>query len=286
MKLEIKKTFLDYSSDITIIINSCDAYNDVLELFLKAFEEYWPDNIYPLIINTESSNLLSYNADQKLRKNWGERLIDILQKVNTPYVIMLFDDFILESTVDSSRINTAIHILEGDPDSSVFYLNFLCIENNIDDPDADYRLLSDNVDFRLNSAPAIWKKEDLVTFTKPIDNPWSWEVFGSYRTFNKNKNFYSTSSQTKNIFNFNDKKGGAIYRGKWVKDVVYGKDIKYKLNIDFEKRGFINYNEKINRSLKWKIDFIILGFRSIRLDMYKFFYRYFKSKLKKQSHGK
>lgn len=270
-----------FEKRVTILVNSCDAYSDVLDLFFKAFQEFWPDNTFPIVVNTESSPLLEYSEIEKKVKPWGERLIDILNKIETQYVIVLFDDFILEDKVDSKKINAVLNILHNDNDSSVFYLNAACVSDHKDDPDNDYRLLKDNVDYRLNSVPSIWKKEDLIRFTKPIDNPWSWEVFGSYRTFNKSKNFYSASSQVKNIFNYNYKKGGAIYRGKWVKEVVESKINKYGLNIDLQQRGIVDFNEKVRRPLRWKIDFILLGFQSIGFDMYKFVFRYFKSKFSK-----
>lgn len=270
-----------FKNRVTIVVNSCDAYNDVLELFFKAFQEYWPDNTFPIVVNAESSPLLEYNETEKRVKPWGERLIDILSKVETQYVIMLFDDFILEDTVDSKKINAVLNVLHNDNQSAVFYLNAGCFTDHKNDPDNDYQLLKDKVDYRLNSAPSIWKREELISFTKPIDNPWSWEVFGSYRTFNKNKNFYSASSQTKNIFNYNDKKGGAIYRGKWVREVVEPKINKYGLNIDLQIRGFVDFDEKVRRPLRWKIDFLILGYKSIGFDMYKFIFRYLKSKFSK-----
>jgi hypothetical protein len=142
----------------------------------------------------------------------------------------------------------------------------------------DYRLLKDNVNYRLNSVPSVWKTEELVRYTEKIDNPWSWEVFGSYRTFNNKRNFYSSSSQTKNIFKFNYNKGGAIYRGKWVKEVVESKVLKYKLNINLQDRGFVNLDEQFKRSFRWKVDFILLGFRSIGLKMMIYLYRSFKQK--------
>jgi len=270
-----------FENRVTIMVNSCDAYSDVLEMFFKAFQEYWPDNAFHIVVNTESSSLLKYNEDEKKVKPWGERLIDILNKIETEYVIVLFDDFILEDKVDSKKINAVLNILHDDDDSSVFYLNAACVSDHKSDPDNDYRLLKDNVDYRLNSVPSIWKKEDLIRFTKPIDNPWSWEVFGSYRTFNKSKNFYSASSQVKNIFNYNYKKGGAIYRGKWVNEVVESKINKYGLNIDLQQRGIVDFSEKVKRPLRWKIDFILLGFRSIGFDMYKYVFRHFKSKFSK-----
>lgn len=280
MKFIVEENCVAFSGKATILVNSCDSYSDVRDLFFKALQEYWPDNPFPVIINTESNPMLGYNEDEKAQKAWGERLVSILNKIETPYVIMLFDDFVLEDTVDQAKVDAALNILENDSKSSVFYLNAACVKSHKDEPEKDYRLLKDNVDYRLNSVPSIWKRLELLEFTKPIDNPWSWEVFGSYRTYNKNKNFYSASSNKKNIFKYNYKKGGAIYRGKWVKQVVEPKIKKYDLNMNLDYRGCVNLNEKVGRSFGWKMSFIFLGFRSIGFDMCKFVFRYCRSKVK------
>ena len=48
-----------------IIINTCDAYNDVWELFFKAFDEYWPRCEYPIILNTEKIKNLPHGIANK-----------------------------------------------------------------------------------------------------------------------------------------------------------------------------------------------------------------------------
>ena len=40
-------------NDLSIIVNTCDAYEDVLKLFFAAFDEYWPECEYSVYINTE-----------------------------------------------------------------------------------------------------------------------------------------------------------------------------------------------------------------------------------------
>lgn len=267
-----------YSNEVTIIVNSCDAYSDVVEIFLLALREYWPDNPFKVIINKESNEILNYSNKEKLSKTWGERLLDLLQKVNTPFTILVFDDFILEGIVDTNKIYSIINLLKDDIKSSVFYLNPICVKDHIDDITEDYRLLKDNIDYRLNSTPSVWKTNELIRYTDKIDNPWSWEVFGSYRTYNKNRNFYSSSSQAKKYFNYNDDKGGAIYRGKWVKEVIESKVLKYNLKIDLEERGILNLDEQFKRSFQWKVQFILLGFNSIGFKMIIYLYRSLKHK--------
>lgn len=269
------------SNDVTIVVNSCDAYEDVRTLFFSAFKEYWADNVFPIVENYESLSCLGYSEDQKRSVTWGKRLLDVLACIESKYVILLFDDFILESKVDNKKINAAISVLDADPSSSVFYLNAASVAWHPDEPDEDYRRLKPNAEYRLNSVPAVWKKSDLMSFTGKEDNPWAWEVFGSYRTFGHAKSFYSTSSQSKNIFNYDYRKGGAIYRGKWVKSVALPKIKKYGLAIDFSVRGCCDLDEDVGRSLMWKLGFLRTGWRMVGFSVFRFILRAAIGKLKR-----
>lgn len=249
-------------NDVTILVNSCDDYNDVRSIFKKSLEEYWPNCPYQIVYNYESSPLINLKEKEKRTITWGERLIRTLNKINTKYVITLFDDFLLEEKVDINKIQSALHEMKSN-NISVIYLNATCTNHHLTYKNNNYCIIRNNVDYRLNSSPALWEKSELEKFTGANDNPWAWELFGSYRTNKNSKLFISVKSHDEDIFKYNFSKGGGIYRGKWVKEVVEEKIIKYKLNINLKERGVVNFNESLKRSLKWKINFILIGYSMI-----------------------
>ena len=272
---------------LTILGNSCDAYYDVWSLFFSALDEYWPDRKLKVVLNIEEKhpnlgqNIIISNFESKSQSAyWGERLIESLKKIETEYVLVVYDDFILERFIDDLELREILLKMDSNLDISVVYLTKLGLkikENSClmceREKGNKYALLDDTIDYRLNSAPAIWRKKDLLSYTDVFDNPWAWEVFGTYRTIGNNKKFYCPREKEEDIFKYNSKKGGAIYRGKWVRDVVVDKDEKYNLNIDFTKRGFSIDNGHEKRSLKWKMDFILLGYKMIGVKIFQFIYR-------------
>lgn len=274
-------------NDVTILVNTCDLYSDVWPLFFAALDEYWPNREYALVLNTERNNLekmdgvTTHNFNAVRDKNtWGSRLLNTLDSIQTKYVISLYDDFILESNIDKNKIQEVINIMDRDEDIAAIYLSYVNLKTSglrSVDP-YGYSLVEDGIDFRLNSAPAVWRREDLRRYTGPHDNPWAWEVFGSYRTYGDGKAIYCPGSPEYGIYDYNSKKGGAIYRGKWVREVVIDKNDKYNLNIDFSKRGFSVDGGYEKRSLKWKIDFLLLGYKMVGFKVLKFVYRSFKIK--------
>lgn len=276
-------------SVLTIVVNTCDAYSDVLTVFFAALKSYWPDCIYPIVINTEHN---VYNFDGAAVHNyssgtgsdeWGARLISTLESIDSEFVLMLYDDYILEAAVDQGRFERALGLLKQEARASVVYLSSVGFSTALNAAEnACFSIVKDYSDYRLNSAPAIWRRSDLLSYTGRRDNPWAWEVFGSYRTFGNGKIFYCPSTELDDIFIYNHRKGGAIYRGKWVREVVDVIEKTLEVDINYDLRGFSlsGLNEK--RSLSWKLKFIKVGYQMIGTKVIFFIFRYVRAKLNGQ----
>lgn len=277
-------------NDCTIIINSCDNYEDVWLPFFSAFKAMWPDCDCKIILNTEHKSfsfedlqIVTLNlspADSK--KPWGWRLRRALSLVDTEFVIALFDDFILEAPVDKRKLAKCIEEMKKNAEISVFYFNNIPGINSPDPIHEEFELIGKRNDYRLNSAPALWKTQQLLKFTGDLDSPWAWEFFGSARTYGDSGQFYCAKIDKENTFVYNYALGGAIRRGKWVSRVIMPAIKKYNLSLDLEHRGIASESLLDGKySLKWKVDFFLLGFKMIGLSAFIFFYRVVAKKLLK-----
>ena len=270
--------------ELTIVVNTCDLYCDVLSLFFAAFSEYWPDCKYKVVINAEHQKYTQYDAVTHNYMNtngvseWGDRVLQTLNSIDSEYVLMLYDDFILENRVNLDDIQVAIKLLAEDADAAVAYLINTSLPCCSEPYREHFSLVKDSVDYRLNSAPAIWRRSDLSNYIGRHDNPWAWEVFGSYRTFGDGKNFYTLTPGFSDIYPYNYKKGGAIYRGRWVREVIEQKFKKYQLDIDPCIRGYSEDAINEARSFKWKIQFMLTGYQMVGFKSLLFIARYFKAK--------
>lgn len=271
-----------------IVVNSCDAYEDVWELFFRAFQEYWPECEYKIVLNTETKQIILDNVDVRTQNFnspngkdiWGMRLKQTLNACESKYVLMLYDDFILEGPVDQKKIANCIKWLNENPDIAVFYFSNIPVNDNVDDFNfEDFELIPKKGDYKLNSAPSIWRREKLLAFIDDNDNPWAWEFFGSYRTYNSGNLFYCAKKERENIYPYNYAMGGAIYRGKWVGKVVLPLIKKYNLNLDVNIRGLADGVQQQNkRTFLWKAQFLLLGFRMIGFGVFLYIYRIVKRK--------
>lgn len=275
---------LSSSQNLTIVVNTCDAYSDVVNIFFLALADYWVDCPYPIVINTETNKYLfqarvhNYNSADGL-DDWGDRLRCTLGNINTDYVLMVFDDFILNSRVCNNRLENALGIIQSEDRAAVVYLNNTYLPIKSVKSSDQFVAIKDKAHFRLNSAPAIWRKQSLMNYTAQGDNPWAWEVFGSYRTWGDEQLFYALNPIYSNIFPYNDSKGGAIYRGKWVKAVVLQVDERYNLDINWNIRGFSSDEGFEKRSWKWRFRFLQTGFRMVGFRSFNYIIYYIKEKL-------
>jgi hypothetical protein len=273
---------MQHNNKITILLNTCDAYSDVLKLFFAALNEYWPNNYYNIVINSEKNIYDEYNAITHTCSlnscTWGKRLKSTLQSIETEYVLMLFDDFILEDFVRVEDIISAENLLSTNKEISVVYLMHTKLPLKEPDDQNQFIELLSKCDFRLNSFPGLWRREHLMSYTGINDNPWAWELFGSYRTFQDSRPFYSLNPKFSNIFPYNNEKGGAIYRGKWVREIVEHKISKYSLDINTSIRGYSDTLVYEPRTLHWKLNFLLIGYKMIGVKVFEVIFRMIKSK--------
>ena len=195
------------------------------------------------------------------------------------YVIVLYDDFLLNAAVDQERIKALVDLISATPNCDVVYLTKLIgVETGFTREDGLVPVKS-GADYRLNSAPAIWRKSALLNFTGEKDNPWAWEYFGSYRTFRVHSEFLAVDNSAKDIYPYDYSKGGAIYRGKWVAEVIDPIIRKHQLLIDTADRGTVASSYFPKRNLRWKVSFVAAGIQMIGPRIIIVIIRHFRKKI-------
>ena len=195
---------------------------------------------------------------------------------------MVYDDFILEKNIDNTQIHKAILLLQSQDHAAVTYLINTSSPLMIGDSENLFLPIKDFIEYRLNSAPGIWRRQVLISYTSPGDTPWAWEVFGTYKTWGDGLLYYSINLKRSDIFPYNYSKGGAIYRGKWVKEVVEQAMMNYPLDIDWSKRGFSSKKTHERRSLMWQIRFMHTGWKMVGFKALNFLVAFVKAKLNVQ----
>lgn len=213
--------------NLSILVMSCDAFEDVWQPFFTLFERYWADCPFPKYFCTDEKPVQQQGfIPIAIGKNlaWSYRLKHALQQIETPYVLFLQDDFFLMKQADTARIMRYVGILEQEqagilrifptPPPDLAFKNY-----------EDIGLIAKNVPYRVSCQAAIWDKEVLLQLINETENIWGFEIEGTKRANDIEKPFLSV---------FVDDKGTpleignyaytyfctAVLKGKWMRGAI------------------------------------------------------------------
>lgn len=240
---------------MTIMFCTCDRYKDLWEPFFHIFYNHWIDCDYEILINTESESytfpglnihsLSLYNKTQNV--SYGQRMLDHLKYINTPYVMILLDDFFLRKNVDSNKIKNLINYLDIHPNVKSIRLTPYYEKEAYSrcTPLTDlpgYYSVPLCAGYKLNFQVCIWRTSELIKYWRVDDDPWRWEVFANITTFNSN-GFLVVGEKEGPVLDYGYTVNGQplsdIYRGKWVRENNLEELFRENnVNIDFSLRGY------------------------------------------------
>lgn len=238
----------------TLLVCSCDAYSDVWTPFFTILKAQWPDNPFPIVLNTESKSFSMPGLDigtfsfYKVGQDvpWGKRMIRHLHKIKTDYILLLLDDYFLESPVDAALIMQWFDWIGDNKKIAAIYdkrahKKLVSPSFHPSEKYLGYGELPPDQVYRIKLQASLWRRKDLLRFLRGHETPWETEILGSNRTRKTNKVFLEPANNNR-AFNYNAELGGAIHRGRWVEDVAVPLAKKYGLEIDFSTRGFYTEN--------------------------------------------
>ena len=246
----------------TIVVFSCDGYEDVWNPFFTLMDKYWKNCKYDVVLNTESKEyhetfenlnirtLNLYKSGQKVP--YGKRVIEHLKAIDTEYVITLMDDFFIRSEVDQEVLEQVMDWMDADkkiasfclihhddPHSCRYYRNEKGYKNFSLRP----RYCKLNYDMQAN----VWRRDVLIKSWRKYESPWEWEGPANVRSFDDGYKYYDLDDTAPFPIDYIDYKKGewsGIRKGKWVKETVYDLFEKNDIKIDYSKRGF--FDEKLD----------------------------------------
>jgi hypothetical protein len=240
-------------NDCALLLSSYDGGIDLWEGFFKSISYQWKEFDLPVIINTESLTY-SYQGfditvlnqiDTKKKIPWSKRLMDVLSRIDTEFILFFLEDFWLDRPVRDIEFRKTLQYMRDNPDVATFSF-YPCNpgENIQDERFEGFELRPQKCTYKINCQASIWRTKKLLEYLRPHETPWEFEVVGSVRAERYAEKFYTLKKDTELIFSYGDPDVGClIHRGKWNKDVVLPLAKLYNLDIDYSKRGFENWEE-------------------------------------------
>ena len=225
----------------SILIYSCDKYEDAWEPFFTLFFRYW-DCPYDVYLCTESKK---YDHPKVKTINtlgtWTERMQKAVREIPTKYVIGMCEDFFFRRPVKQGIIGNCVLYMEHDHTIGCF--NFEKERQpNIPLQKTDYldfaQKPADGHGFQKSCQATLWRKKYLEELLDCKLDAWHWEW--QEREYHM-KHMVWNGLLTEMAFDYGlyNKNRFGIVQGKWVKDDVVPLFEREGIEVDFSKRGFV-----------------------------------------------
>lgn len=260
---------MEFSSNkLSILVNSCDSYEDLWYPFFELFRMNWSDCRYPIYLNTETKSythpkempqeIISLNY--KTNRSWSERLYSALNRIPSDYVLFLMDDYFLVDKVKSDEIIEVLGFLETNKNVANIILYPLGANGSISEKNP--RLI------KLNKMPpnlvcccttSIWRKEVLLKLIRKSESPWEFEENGTQRAYKSQWDFYALEPSKANDigliypFRLAPIHGIGVLQGKWN---FNNRDLfdRFGIQTDFSNRDSWGSYEEIQEYYKTKLN--------------------------------
>jgi hypothetical protein len=233
----------------TVLVNSSDGFEDCWSPFFILLKKYWSDLDQPIMLNTEFKTCLfdglkiicskAHNGVLDRKLSWSECLINAINKIETPLILYMQEDYFIEKPVLNNLVNEfAANMIS---DKEIKYIGLTDIGNRgpFSLYDRDDRLsIVGNGKYRISTQAALWRKETLLSYLKPEENGWMFEIFGSQRSNRRGELFLTANrgmfSRDNNPIITYEHTG--IIKGQW-HNAMPALFYKEKIEIDFSDRG-------------------------------------------------
>lgn len=177
-----RQNYKDAKDICTVLVMGCDEYFDVLELNGEFRDKYYADCTFRYFCCTQTKRP-SGKYDKIILNDasdvWSVRLHNALKLIDTPYVLLVLDDFFFSKKINEEKIVEYITFMEENnvgelkltPDDKKRY-SAICRKN-----DEFVEYWKDNP-FRVSITAGIWKIEFLHKIILPIYSVWEAERNG------------------------------------------------------------------------------------------------------------
>ena len=214
------KHIANHDNDVSLLVVSFDAYQDVWNPYFHCLFKYWPDCPYPIFLG---SNSRTY-PDHRVKSiqigpdlDYSTNLLAMLDRIETPWLILWIEDLLLSSPINTSRLSNLI------ADAQNHQAGYLKLSANTPwaftkNKAQEMGPVPKGIKYRATIGLSLWKKDVLVRLLRPGESAWEIERNGSLRSNTFNEPFYCLSPNVKSnppILFVN-----AVIKGLWNREAL------------------------------------------------------------------
>lgn len=239
----------------TVLVNSCDSFEDTWLPFFKLYSEFGSELRSPITLVTENREF-SFgglpitcsisNRGKPARLGWAECLHQTLQELDSELILYFQDDYFIERPIEVGRVNAIADEMLKHPEVGYIALTHIATPGPFSKIKGSHasglRALTElgvveidqKAPYRVSLQASLWRKSTMLSLLNVDENGWMFEIFGTQRAKRRTALFLSVSRESSAPI-FYEHTG--IIKGKWnIKMPALFES--HGIEIDFSKRGF------------------------------------------------
>lgn len=236
----------------SILINTCDKFEDCWDPFFKLFKLYWSDCRGTIYLNTEYKDY-SYpglsvvpvkGCVGKTIKGkfatWSSCLKWALDKMDSDIVLYMQEDYFLKASVKNDLVEKYVKLMYEYPDIKCIHLTDQAVRTCVKSEYENLDIVEFNQRYRVSCQAALWRREELYALIREYEDAWQFEEFGSQRSAVMKSKYLCVSRDfvKLNQFEIIPYIFTGIVQGRWYEETVPLFE-KHGIEMDFTKRGML-----------------------------------------------
>jgi hypothetical protein len=236
--------------DVTLLVNTCDAFADCWNPFFTLLRAHWPGCDWPIVLNTEH---LAYEHEgldirsarvaegSATRPTWSECLMRCLEGVHTPFVLYMQEDYFLEAPVRTQALQGLVELMHHEQADVIRIMECGGAGPWHPSPHPWLWEVDARSPYRISLQAGLWRTQVLARQLRRHESPWQLEVFGSGRARRRsgervmcvNRDLFHGPGQE--ILPYTPT---GIVKGRWERHIVTKLFERHGIEMDFTQRGF------------------------------------------------
>jgi hypothetical protein len=181
------------STDVILLIGTCDKYSFLWKEFVFLFNKYWDNNIkiekYFMTETLVDDSIEGFKFIKNGKIPYSNCLINTLNQISTKYVLWMQDDYFLRRTIKKEMFDDYLKFVKennvdrlGICEDSKYYS-----KKHIND---NFFKLNKNSQYTISMQSSIWNTEFFKSCVIPNETPWMFEINGTKRLNRRNHSTY------------------------------------------------------------------------------------------------
>lgn len=228
-------------NDLAVLVLSCDKYSDLWNPFFVQFKKYFPTQDFPVYFGSNAKKCTEPGVIPLLTgddPDWSTSLKRILAQIKEPKLFVILEDLLLAEPIHQESFEAALTYLR---EKDALHIKYWAIPMQIQ-PGENPRIgeYPKGAPFRATVC-GFWDRKYLSELLIEGENPWNFEILGSYRT-SYSPGFYALTSPLAAYWN-------TIEKGCWIPQSVAAAQAA-GVQLELDRRPMLKGQNQILSRLK------------------------------------